>query len=284
MDDLPKHYYTAFIDEAGDPGLRRVRPIDPDGASEWLCLSAVVMRANYDPAPVSWVRSMIENARIKRPDIHFRMLHDWQKRIVWGEMAKLPVRAFVLASNKKNMRGHTNTRAARRGSQEYFYNYCIRLLLERVTKFCFDGAQREGGEKRLIRIVYSERGGHSYAQTKAYQELLKMQAKGGGLYLNKRRIMWEMLDWRLSEAISHKSSAGGQLADIVVSAFYQAVETGQLSRWDNEFAKSLKPIMAMENGSHMDCGLALQPTPTWKAKLNDQQKEIFEFYGYRFWP
>jgi hypothetical protein len=33
-----------------------------------------------------------------------------------------------------------------------------------------------------------------------------------------------------------------------------------------------------------DYGVALQPTPTWKAKLNDEQREIFEFYGYKFWP
>ena len=39
--------YIAFIDEAGDPGLNRVRPIDENGASEWLVLSAVVMRAKY---------------------------------------------------------------------------------------------------------------------------------------------------------------------------------------------------------------------------------------------
>ena len=39
--------YIAYIDEAGDPGLNRVRPIDENGASEWLVLSAVVMRAKY---------------------------------------------------------------------------------------------------------------------------------------------------------------------------------------------------------------------------------------------
>jgi hypothetical protein len=42
--------------------------------------------------------------------------------------------------------------------------------------------------------------------------------------------------------------------------------------------------MAKESGSYMDYGVALQPTPTCKAKLNDEQREIFEFYGYKFWP
>jgi len=44
------------------------------------------------------------------------------------------------------------------------------------------------------------------------------------------------------------------------------------------------PIMAKENGSCMGYGVALQPTPPSKARLNDKQKEIFEFYGYKFWP
>jgi hypothetical protein len=44
------------------------------------------------------------------------------------------------------------------------------------------------------------------------------------------------------------------------------------------------PIMAKENGSCMNYGVALQPTPPSKANLNDRQREIFEFYGYKFWP
>jgi hypothetical protein len=280
-----QHHYTAFIDEAGDPGIKAVRPIDATGASEWLCLSAVVIRSKYDANVVGWTRSILEKAEIRsRPDLHYRNLQDHRKRIACAEIARLPLRAFVLASNKKNMRGYRNMRAERVRSQQWFYNFCLRLLLERVTDFCFHHGASEGDSQRLVRIVYSERGGHSYAQTNAYQELLKMQAKGNALFLTKRRIRWEVLDWRLAEAVSHKSSAGAQLADVVVSAFYQAVDTLPPAKWTTEFAKLLKPIIAKENGNQMGYGVALQPTPTWKAKLTDQQREIFEFYGYKFWP
>ncbi|HMO68410.1 MAG TPA: hypothetical protein PKE25_07050, partial [Novosphingobium sp.] len=50
--------YVAYIDEAGDPGLKKVRPIDPNGASEWLMLSAVVMRAKWEDDVVGWVDSI----------------------------------------------------------------------------------------------------------------------------------------------------------------------------------------------------------------------------------
>jgi uncharacterized protein DUF3800 len=285
MTTLPNPYYIALIDEAGDPGLKTVRPVDPVGGTEWLCMSAAVIRAKFDPDVANWVRSTLIKAGIRNSrDLHYRKLADHQKRIVVKEIAQLPLRGFVLASNKKNMRGYRNVRAERVRSQQWFYNFCLRLLLERVTDFCYRHAVNERAKDRFLKIVYSERRIHSYAQTAAYEELLKTQAKGGALFLSKRRIMWEVLDWRLAEPVPHKSSAGAQLADVLASAFYQAADTLTPTKWNNEFAKRLEPIMAKENGSCMDYGVALQPTPPWKAKLNDQQKEIFEFYGYKFWP
>jgi hypothetical protein len=199
----PEPYYIASIDEAGDPGLKTVRPIDAVGGTEWLCLGAVVIRATKSPDVVKWVRSILAKAGSgSQPDLHYRNLPPFRKRIVCAELAKLPVRAFVLASNKKNMRQYRNLRVERVRSQQWFYNYCLRLLLERVTQFCNEHASSERAEGRLLKIVYSERGGHSYGQTIAYHELLKNQAKGGTLLLTKRRVMWEVLDWRLAEPAS----------------------------------------------------------------------------------
>src|SRR5882724_10195691 len=99
---------------------------------------------------------------------------------------------------------------------------------------------------------------HSYAQTAAYHELLKMQAKAGALVLPKHRIRWEVLDWRLAQPVAHIDSPGAQLADLVTSAFYQAADTLPPTKWNSEFARLLEPIMAKENGSCMDYGVALQ--------------------------
>jgi hypothetical protein len=169
MNSPKAHYYTAFIDEAGDPGLNAVRPIDEAGASEWLCLSAVLVRSARDREVTDWVRSLLQKAGVRnRADIHYRMLVDYRKRIVCGELARLPLRAFVLTSNKKNMRHYRNLRAEKVRSPQWFYNFCLRLLLERVTDFCYQHSTKEVGEPRLVKINYSERGGHSYAQTNAY--------------------------------------------------------------------------------------------------------------------
>jgi hypothetical protein len=44
--EIPKPYYVAFGDEAGDPGLKAVRPVDPTGGTKWLCLGAVLTSAS----------------------------------------------------------------------------------------------------------------------------------------------------------------------------------------------------------------------------------------------
>jgi len=41
--------YIAYIDESGDFGLRNVPPVDRGGASEWMVLSAVAIRADTEP-------------------------------------------------------------------------------------------------------------------------------------------------------------------------------------------------------------------------------------------
>lgn len=40
--------------------------------------------------------------------------------------------------------------------------------------------------------------------------------------------------------------------------------------------------MAREKDVQRDFGVALFPTPAWKADLSDSQKEIFRAYGYDF--
>jgi hypothetical protein len=99
-------------------------------------------------------------------------------------------------------------------------------------------------------------------------------------FLDKRTIKWEVIDRRLLEADTSNQNAGLQLADIVTSAFYQAVDILPPVIWNPGNAKLLKPIMAKEEGFFVDYGVAFQPTPYVRAQLLPRQKEIFEFYGY----
>lgn len=118
--------YIAYIDEAGDPGLKKVRPTDENGSSEWLILSAVVMRAKRESEVVGWVDEIRTDIGVRqRRDLHYRDLSPTRKLAVASRIAALPVRGFVVCSNKKNMRGYSNPRAAKIPSQEWFYNWCF---------------------------------------------------------------------------------------------------------------------------------------------------------------
>jgi Protein of unknown function (DUF3800) len=277
----PDFQYIAYIDEAGDPGTRRVAPIDPSGASEWLSIGAVVVDRTREPETVTWIQEALSiGGKSQRRDLHFSDLTSQAKLSVARLFATKPLRGFVLVSNKKNMRGYENQRAARIPSQAHFYNWCSRLVLERVTDWCERRSIRDHGKPRHVKIVFSRRGGHWYGQTRAYLQYLKLQAEGGTTFLKKREIKRSVFDWRLIDVLPHNKSAGLQVADTFASAFYQAAETNG-PYWDIEPAKALRPRMTKDhNGNVVDYGVTLWPIPARRAKLTPDQQRIFRFYGF----
>lgn len=274
--------YVLYIDEAGDDGLTKVKPLDSNGATEWLCISGLLVRAENEHLIVDWVRSIRKDINaVQGPALHFRNLSPTKKKRACSLLAKHPVRSFCVLSNKKNMRGWDNERAAKRGGKQWFYNFCVRLLMERVTDFCHRDSMKNFGEVKPIKVVFSERGGHSYGQTMAYWELLKTQASGESTYLRKREIRLSTLRFNLVHYAPHWQVAGLQLADIVASAFYSAADPS-LKNWNLQPAKALRPTIPKENGSTKDYGVVLQPTPPHRANLTNDQKMIFQSYGYYF--
>lgn len=280
----PKYHYIAYVDEAGDPGLRKVRPLDEEGSSEWLILSAVIMRAKWEADVPDWLHETKRAIAVDtRGALHFRKLSPTRRLAAAGRLAAYPVRAFAICSNKKNMRGWQNKRAEKVPSQEWFYNWCLRLLLERVTAFCEARSHIDfGGQPCKVKVEFSRRGGHRYSQTRAYTTYLRHQEKGDVLYLKRRKILTDLLSVDLMEDSPHWSRPGLQLADIVASAFYAASNTIGPGAWDPAPAKALATIMAKENGSVVDFGVSLQPTPASKGKLTPDQRTIFEHFGYDF--
>ena len=176
------------------------------------------------------------------------------------------------------MRGHLNKRAGAAGGKQWFYNWIVRILMERTTNYCLINSVKKLGRPGKVKVLFSSRGGHAYGQTKAYWEYLRAQ---GTPFLNKYQIKFEVLSYRLVDYVPHYMHAGLQLADIAASSFYQAVETASV-RWSNDSAKALKPRMAQLGKTVVDCGLVLQPHRIDSIGLSAQQKEIFEHYGFGF--
>lgn len=274
--------YVLYIDEAGDDGLKRVKPIDESGGSEWLCIGGLLIRSQYEADTVKWVKDIRKDINaVQGPALHYRDLSPTKRRRACELLAEHPCRFFAVVSNKKNMRGHNNIRASRRGGKQWYYNYCVRLLMERVTDFCLRDSTKRYKEPRFVKVIFSARGGHSYGQTKAYWELLKAQAAGGSTFLSKREIAHQVLKYALVDYVPHYSVAGLQLADVIASSVYQAADALG-PKWALEPAIALEPRMSREPGVIADYGIVLQPSPPWKAELTDNQKLIFKHYGYRF--
>lgn len=273
--------FVAYIDESGDTGLDLVKkPEDPTGASEWLVLSAFVVKIEDDSSMVAWVKDVQTGFTSKRPDLHFNKLLDFKKTLVCGAMAQKPAKCFIVMSNKKNIERYKNPRLDD-GNKSWIYWFLARLLLERVTEYCDKLTPRDQKGKDKLRIVFSRRGGLTYKDFSDYLWKLYWQRNTDELVLNYKEITWSVIDHDQVFVYDHVKMAGLQLADVAAGAFFQAVEInrGAQTTCDPSYAKLLKPLIPYK-GFNWYLGVGLKPMPSLhEMNLAEEQKEIFNFYG-----
>jgi Protein of unknown function (DUF3800) len=273
--------FVAYIDESGDTGLDLVKkPDDPHGATEWLILSALVVKIEHDSKMVAWTKDVQADFTSKRTDLHFNKLLEFKKPLVCSALAKKDCKAFVVMSNKKNIEQYRNHRLDP-SNKAWIYWFLARLLLERVTEYCHRQTPLERRGKDKLRIIFSRRGGLTYQDFADYLWKLYWQRDTNELVLNYRQITWPMIDHDEIFVFDHSKFAGLQLADVVAGAFYQAVEQnrGAIVDCDPACAKLLKPIIQFK-GFGWYLGTGLKPMPSLhEMNLTDSQKQIFTHYG-----
>ena len=277
----PPTGYIAYIDEAGDDGLRVIKSAQTRGASRWLVISAVLVKADKDEQVGPWLRSIVRS--LEQPQIthlHFYTLKHDKKLAVCQEVAGLPIRLFVAMSHKQNMQGYVNLAAeqAKVNKTAWFYCWMSRLLLERVTAYCGARCQKDYGEPRSLRIEFSDRGGVKIDDVAAYYKYLSEQSKMGLLYNPYFDLDWSVMDTNQMMSRPNKMRAGLQLADVVASAFFQAVEPDTRGQVTPSYAKVLQPRMALNKHGRI-LGHSLKIMPRWiPSRLPIEQREIFDFY------
>ena len=92
---------TIYIDESGDEGIKRIATESTLGSSPWFTLGAFLINDSfYDE-----VKKKLDEIKkkISKKNIHFSQLSHEQKIFVCQEIAKLPIVAFGLISNKKSL-------------------------------------------------------------------------------------------------------------------------------------------------------------------------------------
>jgi hypothetical protein len=271
--------FVVYIDESGDTGLEEVKtPYDPKGATEWLVLSAFLVRVQNDSKMVIWTQDVQAKFTSKRADLHFNKLLDFKKTLVCSALASKAAKGFVVMSNKKNIEKYKNPRLDD-GNKAWIYWFLTRLLLERVTAFCAQlvPKEREGQDK--LRIIFSRRGDLTYKDFTDY--LWRMYYERGNQVLGYKELEWSVIDFDEIYAHDHGDKAGLQLSDVIAGSFFQAVELnrGAQVECDPSYAKLLRPIIH-HNGRRWYLGFGVKPMPMLsEMDLTNPQKQIFKVYG-----
>lgn len=285
-----KHHYTLFIDEAGDHKVDRLKPDFVNGNSEWLCLGGYLVRAEAEN-DLDRRRDEILLSIHGQPGgiLHYRKLKKWNRPVAAKKLATrtFSARGFVVCSYKKTMLNHHNaSAAAASGDQrDYLYNFVTRLLLERVTRYVTRAAPRHGIENPMLRIVMASRKGHHFGQFKAYVLKLINQATGGTTYLDTREIDAKVLRYNLIDRAPASQMAGLQLADTLVSAFFQSIEQSS-PHYADKVALHLRPLMAEKKAQHSrrvnmsNEGVTFYPSTQVVHLLTPEQASFFEHFGY----
>lgn len=270
---------TIYIDEAGDPGVRDGLAFRL-GRHEWMCVAAVCVRSSRADEVVGWVKELRDAAKSTQAGaLHYHRINRDRRQRVCRVLAAKPCRAFVMVSHKSNLREYINPRLGQMISSGHFYNWCLRLLLERVTAWAETWQLENGGKRGPITIVFASRG-HDWEHFFKYVDKLSMQKKTGTLYLKGPGLASELLDrsnWTVEQAAEN---AGLQLADVVASAFYQSVNVASPVH-DIEPATTLRPIISTRDGIAANVGVTLFPLPA-QATVPEESRPIFERYGYLF--
>jgi hypothetical protein len=281
----PTYEYVAYIDEAGDPGLRNLRPDCPTGSSEWFILSAVVVAKKFEMPVRDWVADMIRaTGRTQRTDLHFRALHEAHKALVCTMLASQNVRCFSICSHKKSLLDWPHSPALRAmQNQDWFYSFLSRYLLERVTYFVSEHSKKTTGDIKRVKIIFSERGGLNVGQMTAYYDKLRHQTRSGRMVLKRGNIVWEAFHPLLLKRANPKVSSGLQLADIVASSFFTACDQYNTLNCDPQYALLLRDRVARcpDKRGGLISGYGVKILPEFEPeKLLPIQSEVFRKYGY----
>jgi hypothetical protein len=283
----PTYDYVAYIDEAGDPGLNKVAPRTPGGSSEWIVIAAALIPAQLESEVGGWISDLMTamNSHQMR-DLHFQRLSASRKALACRLLAEKNVRLFSIISNKQNMQGWTNSRAAQIPSDNWFYCWLTRILLERVTVSVHAAAMKRYGESRRVKLEYSARGGLRYSQMHAYYEWLRIKSASGKVaqYVPFGDFQYSVLHPDLMRVYNHTERDGLKLPDIVASAFFKAVDSYQTKACDPTFAKLLTPKMARSPDTDQIAGFGVKLLPNWKTldrfHVPASQRTILRHFGY----
>lgn len=262
--------FTAYIDEAGDEGLTKLRDAT-SRQSRWLILGGIVVSDENDRLLPRWRDEALSlNPNNKHRDLHFRELKHDMKVAVTQYLSTMPFGICCVCSNKATLLDGGKYEALFK-EKGHLYNYLTRFLLERLTSSIAAQAERLGETVRL-RVVFSRRANTDYH---AMREYLEFQRDGKEVKRAIRSIDWTVFDPADIKVENHKKWAGLQVADASTSAVFSALEPNFYGHHEPRYALALAKRFIRQRRSILDCGFTLIPR-IGACPLNREQRRFVE--------
>jgi hypothetical protein len=260
--------FVAYIDEAGDEGLGKLKgPLASPAQSKWLVIGGILVREEHDRELPSWRDEIMAMFPAKRRrDLHFRTLNHDQKVAAVEYLSHKTFGICCVCSNKITLcdDGPFFKRFTQKG---YLYNYLTRYLLERLTSTVREVADRTG-QKCELRVVFSRRGGTDYQSMRDYLILMR---DGLERVRPVRSIVWSVFSPDDIKVENHSRWAGLQLADVVTSATAAGLEANCYGNYEPRYANTLAKRFLRQRKKVLGTGLVLVP-PLAKCPLDDAQR------------
>lgn len=264
--------FVAYVDEAGDEGFGKLASLERTAQSAWFAIGAIVLEEPNDRLLPTWRTEILsEFPKKKSPDLHFRELKHEQRVQTCRILAKRPIGACIVASNKITLLNHSKKEIFKQ--KQHLYNYLTRFLLERLTEACRTKALLEHRDRAHLTVVFSRRRGTDYHVMREYLELMR---DGREILKPIRSIDWSVLDPADILVENHSKRAGLQIADVFTSAFWHALEPNSFGFCEGRYARTLTPKLLRAKGTRLGSGLTLIP-PAYNSPLSDEQREFVEF-------
>lgn len=222
--------FVVFIDEAGDEGFKfKSKPSD-SGSSDWFVLSGAVFRKDDEVEQVKSVdRARAALGRDAKKPLHFRQLKHEQRIVYCREVAKSRFSAVNVAVFKPELEGRQHSR-----QKMWMYHFAAKLLLERVSWLCrdrFADKQRELPGNGSAKIIISNRSAYSQADFQEY--LLRVKER------ERSSVDWNVINVETVECRTHEELRGLQVADVLASSLFSALEPHPLDVLELSYMKLL---------------------------------------------
>ena len=248
--------YFLYVDEAGDEGFGKLLNVPESGQSKWLMIGGILVSRENDKELPKWRDEIMDQFPHKRRrDLHFQKIKHEQKVAACRMLAEKRFGACVICSDKITIPSLRPKLLDVFKTKGHLYNYLVRFLLERVTTACAVRSKSKGMSCKL-HVTFSKRAGTDYEVMRDYLYLMR---DGREVKTPVRSIDWSVLHPEDVKVEDHSNRAGLQLADVVTSATYLALEPNLYGDVETRYAEFFRKRYLRSAKQISGCGLTVIP-------------------------